>query len=175
MNTTIKKIVYYGNRFLNQPATIVVFLLGLFIYFAAGNAGFQQQNRDILDDTHATVEQTKLITQDTKSIIKNLEIAVKDLKEDNARQTLVIQCLLVVHGEEQFVTEDATQACAKIQTSAQSTTPPTQTNTNTSIPPTPPTQSNDNTNNGNQNSPGLVEQFIRRPIESLLKELNRVF
>lgn len=177
MKRYIQRAILYSNRFLNQPVTIVIVLILLFIYFAIGNSKFDQQNRDILNDTHHTVDQTKAIAEDTKDIIKNLESAVTDLKADNARQTLIIQCLLVVHGESQFVTDDAAQACAKIEEDAQFLNPlPTQpNNTNSGTPNSNSSQSQpgDNKNNGggNQdNSPGLVDRILNL-VRGLLRRL----
>lgn len=112
----IGKAINWTNRFVSRTITVVAVLLLLFVYFALGNAKFQKDNRFILNDTAKAVHNTEVIIMD-------LQEAVDNLKADNARQTLIIQCLLVVHGETQFVSSEAAQACQVIQNEAEELTP----------------------------------------------------
>lgn len=96
-------------EFLTRATPIM--LIMVFVFFAYQTAGFQRDNRTILNDTKATVKNTEHISENTHKIIDDLQAAVKDLQADNARQTDLIICVLAIHGETTAVTEADEEAC----------------------------------------------------------------
>lgn len=107
MNDRLKWGIHNANRLLNQPLTIVAVLLLLFAYFALGNAHFEQENRQLLTNTKQSVD-------NSNTIIKNLQQAVKDLKTDNEHQTRYIACLLALQGRPDLVPMDVQDQCTKM-------------------------------------------------------------
>lgn len=147
----MRKYLAKATNILNRNTGFLI--LVAIIIFGFATIGFQKDNQHLLEGTSTTIEQTKATTENTERIIQNLEVAVKDLKADNARQTLIIQCLLVVHGETQFVSDEAAEACQVIQNQAASGT----------VSPMPENSPDKSNNNGNNNSNGNGEPPANPP------------
>lgn len=59
----------------------------------------------------ANTEATKHNTESTKQLVQRLQVAVDDLKEDNAQQTRFIECLLTLNGRGNLAREEIRSQC----------------------------------------------------------------
>jgi hypothetical protein len=79
MKRYIQRFIFHANRILNKPMTIVLVLVFLFIYFAIGNVQFQKDNRQLIEATKRSANNTeKIVTKQDETLQ-----AIKDLATDN--------------------------------------------------------------------------------------------
>lgn len=153
----IRRQIHGLAEFLTKSSVFI--LLAGMAFFAYQNAGFQRDNGIILHNTQQTVDNLKKLLCEEGMPPEQCAIvnAVEDLKADNARQTLIIQCLLVVHGETQFVTDEAAQACQVIQDQAFSGTISGESSNPPVSPTNPPTHSHedDQSTDGSNDDTGV--------------------
>lgn len=150
MKLRTKRAIHRANTLLNHPLTVIVVLIFLFTYFAIGNAKFQKDNRTLLVNTQRT-------SDNTNQIIKNLQQAVTDLRNDNARQTRFISCLLALHGEGHLVDGDVSKQCEKMSSRIVLKDVTKQSTTSSQQPAQAPTTTN------KQNSPAQPQNTPQQP------------
>lgn len=134
------------NAWFSKPIAVIIVLLVMTIFFGYRVSEAQRQNREILRDTHQLVEDSRVSIKHLQTIIEAQKITVDELKADNANQTKLIACLLIIHGENTAISEAGRAECENTirdpsfatPTEQPSTPPPTQENAQANQqPPTP--------------------------------------
>lgn len=105
MKNLVKFRIRQASIFLSQAVPVMI-LAGI-LFFGAATIGFQHDNKVLL-------EQTKTAAENTERIIKDLEVAVGELKADNERQTRLISCLLAEHGLNEQVSPEVQAQCGEM-------------------------------------------------------------
>lgn len=107
MKEMTKHYIHRFNAFLSTPVAVLIALVLMFGYFAVGNYHFEKENQQLIANTKKSVD-------NSSTIIKNLQQAVKDLKTDNEHQTRFISCLLALQGRPDLVAADVQAQCTKM-------------------------------------------------------------
>lgn len=94
--------------FVDRPIVILVVLLVFIIWVAFIITGNQEKQKQALEDIHTSATNSELI-------LARLETVVTDIKEDGKqrddKQNRLLTCLLVIHGSEQAISEEAEESC----------------------------------------------------------------